>query len=128
MGPPCFIQKLYPSNNAKLIPWINATQTHSINNYQSICKSLGVIRWEIDISDDKSTFNELASHHTHSKYNGKWRGGERWNFMLSQKRKYKKWLLYYFDNSFMSNDRTPMDKKMYIIGINKKQFKTLFYQ
>lgn len=48
--------------------------------------------------------------------------------MLSQKRKYKKGLLYYFDNSFMSNDRTPMDKKMYIIGINKKQFKTLFYQ
>lgn len=31
-------------------------------------------------------------------------------------------------HSFMSNDRTPMDKKMYIIGINKKQFKTLFYQ
>lgn len=128
MGPPCFIQKLYPSNNAKLIPWINATQKPSFNNYQSISKSLGVIRCEIDIFDDKSTFNELASHHTHSKYNGKWRGGERWNFMLSQKRKYKKWLLYYFDNSFMSNDRTPMDKKMYIIGINKKQFKTLFYQ
>lgn len=61
MGPPCFIQKLYPSNNAKLIPWINATQTHSINNYQSISKSLGVIRWEIDISDDKSTFNELEA-------------------------------------------------------------------
>lgn len=128
MGPPCFIQKLYPSNNAKLIPWINATQKPSFNNYQSISKSLGVIRCEIDIFDDKSTFNELASHHTHSKYNGKWRGGERWNFMLSQKRKYTKWLLYYFDNSFMSNDRTPMDKKMYIIGINKKQFKTLFYQ
>lgn len=58
----------------------------------------------------------------------KMESGKRWNVMLSQKRKYKKWLLYYFDNTFMSNDRTPMDKKMYIIGINKKQFKTLFYQ
>lgn len=37
-----------------------------------------------------------------------------------KKRKYKKWLLYYFDNSFMSNDRTPIDKKFfYIIGIQK---------
>lgn len=88
MGPPCFIQKLYPSNNAKLIPWINATQKHSINNYQSISKSLEVIRCEIDIFDDKSTFNELASH-THSKHNGKWRGEKRWNFTLSEKKSTK---------------------------------------
>lgn len=85
MGPPCFIQKLYPPNNAKLILWINATQKHPINNYQSISKSLEVIRREIDIFDDKSTFNQLANHN-HSKYNGKWRGGKRWNFTLSEKK------------------------------------------
>lgn len=128
MGPPCFIQKLYPPNNAKLILWINATQKHPINNYQSISESLEVIRREIDIFDDKSTFNELANHN-HSKYNGKWRGGKRWNFTLSEKkRKYKKWLLYYFDNSFMSNDRTPIDKKKFTLLAYKKQFKTLFYR
>lgn len=37
-----------------------------------------------------------------------------------KKKKVQKWLLYYFDNSFMSNDRTPIDKKkIYIIGIQK---------
>lgn len=128
MGPPCFIQKLYPSNNAKLIPWINATQTHSINNYQSISKSLGVIRWEIDIYIWWQIHFQRAGKPYSFKIQWKMESGKRWNVMLSQKRKYKKWLLYYFDNSFMSNDRTPMDKKMYIIGINKKQFKTLFYQ
>lgn len=34
-------------------------------------------------------------------------------------------LLYYFDNSFMSNDRT---KKCALLAYIKKQFKTLFYQ
>lgn len=127
MGPPCFIQKLYPSNNAKLIPWINATQTHSINNYQSISKSLGVIRWEIDISDDKSTFNELASH-THSKYNGKWRAERDEISCFHRKESTKNDCFIILIIVLCQMTGHQWTKKMYIIGINKKQFKTLFYQ
>lgn len=127
MGPPCFIQKLYPLNNAKLISWINATQTHSINNYQSISKSLGVIRWEIDISDDKSTFNELASH-THSKYNGKWRAERDEISCFHRKESTKNDCFIILIIALCQMTGHQWTKKMYIIGINKKQFKTLFYQ
>lgn len=71
-----FHSETLPTEQCQSNSLVNATQKHPINNYQSVSKSLEVIRREIDIFDDKSTFNELANHN-HSKYNGKWRGGKR---------------------------------------------------
>lgn len=127
MGPPCFIQKLYPSNNAKLIPWINATQKPSFNNYQSISKSLGVIRWEIDISDDKSTFNELASH-THSKYNGKWRAERDEISCFHRKESTKNDCFIILIIALCQMTGHQWTKKCTLLAYIKKQFKTLFYQ